>query len=291
MKTPFKFVRLASFLFALTVLAVACDLNQLTASNVVVATILSSPAIDVRGAAVAGTGLDASVPFDGGLPIDAGVTIPPQNLVTVFFGDKGAGLETAPTGIAGATVTLQQVGGGSFTLNDVGAGNYVLVDGGFTYTSGATYDFNIVHNNSTFIAEVANVPVQERVPAFHPAAGYVELTAGQPFAFTRPEPPSGQEPPLAFINVFAVSPQGASQDPTYTTVPATPLQFLKLVVAPSDWKKQQLEIPGTAFPDPDRNYVIILQSAKLGGPKSSNLFTGSAIIAGTADVAIVKTRP
>jgi hypothetical protein len=291
MKTPLKFVCAGFCLAALAVVAVACDLNQLTANNVVVATILSSPAIEVRGQALAGIGLDGSVPdVDGGIPIDAGVTIPPQNVVTVFFGTKGPGLDTAPTGIAGATVTLQEVGGGTFPLSDVGGGTYALVDGGFAYASGATYNFNIVHNNTTFVAEVAKVPMQERVPAFHPPAGYVELQAGTPFAFTRPEPAPGEELPLAFINVYAVSAQGTSKDPTYSTLPSTPLQFLKLVVAPSDWKKQQMEIPGTAFPDPQKNYVVVLQSAKLGGPKSSNLFTGSAVVAGTADVAIIKTR-
>ena len=44
------------------------------------------------------------------------------------------------------------------------------------------------------------------------------------------------------------------------------------------------------FPDPDMNYIVVFQSAKLGGPKSDNLFSGSAILAGTADVAIIKTR-
>ncbi len=48
-------------------------------------------------------------------------------------------------------------------------------------------------------------------------------------------------------------------------------------------------IPGTAFPEKDHNYVIVLQSAKIGGPKSENLFSGSAILGGTADIGIVKT--
>ena len=44
------------------------------------------------------------------------------------------------------------------------------------------------------------------------------------------------------------------------------------------------------FPEPDRNYVILLQSAKLGGASSENLFIGSAVIAGVADVGVVKTH-
>lgn len=292
MKTPSNLVRLTLCLALLLLIPAACDLNQLTASEVAVATVLSTPPIELRGEAVAGQGLDAGLPaLDGGLPFDAGVTIPKQTLVTLYFGNKGPGLDQAPTGITGASVTLQEVGGPTFTLEEVGGGTYALGDAGFAYKSGATYDFSIAHNNATYLAEVANVPQEERVPQFHPAAGYVELTAGQPFAFTRPEPPAGQNSPLGFVSVFPVDSSSGKGDPTYTNLPQTPLQFLKLVVAPGDWTKQQMEIPGTAFPLPDKNYVIILQSAKLGGPKSSNLFTGSAIIAGAADVAIVKTRP
>ena len=89
-----------------------------------------------------------------------------------------------------------------------------------------------------------------------------------------------------------ISRDGKQGDPTYTNVPKTPVEFLKLVVAPGKpWQETQVTIPGSAFPDKEKNYVILLQSAKLGGPVGENLFTGSAIIAGTADVGIVKTRP
>ena len=291
MKTPSKIISLA-LLSSSLVLVAACSLfNQATASVVAVATIISTPETEIRGEAVAGTpDFDAGIALDGGLPFDAGVTVPPQNLVLVYVGNKGASLDTAPTGITGATVTLQEVGGPSYTLAEVGEGNYALGDAGFVYKGGATYDFTIVSNNQTYLAEVEGVPVQERVPAFHPAAGYVDLAAGQAFSFNRPEPSAGQQPQLGFITVFPISQSGGKGDPTYTNVPQTPLQFLKLVVAPSDWTKLQMEIPGTAFPQADTNYVIVLQSAKLGGPKSENLFAGSAILAGTADLAIVKTR-
>lgn len=298
MKTPSKIVRVVLSLVALAVGAVACDLgkltNQATASAVAVGMVLYTPPTEVKGDALAFDAglnqLDAGITFDGGIIADAGVTIPAQTIVALYFGNKGANLDTAPTGVAGATVTLQEVGGGTYTLDDKGGGNYSLsMDAGFTYKSGATYDFTIVNANQTYVAEVEKVPDIEHIAAFHPAAGYVELNAGDAFTFTRPEPPSGEELPLGFINVIPVTQSGGGGT-TYTNVPSTPLQFLKLVVAPGDWKKQSVEIPGTAFPEPGTNYLIILQSAKLGGPKSDNLFTGSPIIAGTADIAIVKTR-
>lgn len=281
---------------------VACDLqkigNQATARAVAVSTVLSTPAVEIKAGALAG--IDASIPtFDAGITIDAGlledagVTIPPQNVVLVFFGQRqGEGLDLAPTPTTGANVTLTEKGGATWPLTDQGAGNYTLTgDAGFAYKDNATYTFNIASGGSTYVAEVERVPAQERIPRFHDAPGYIEINAGDAVTFLRPEPTSGQQRNLGFINVFPVDKSGSQGNTTYTNIPKTPLAFLKLIVAPDDWLQSSVTIPGTAFPEKDKNYVIILQSAKLGGPKSDNLFSGSAILAGTADVGIVKTRP
>ncbi len=293
-------------LAVVALLASGCDLqkigNQATARTVAVSTLLSTPAVEVKAEAVASNGLDAGLAdldagllLDGGVLLsDAGVTVPAQNLAFVFFGQRqGESLDTAPVGTAGAQVTLAEVGGGRFPLEDLGGGNYSLTaaDAGFTYRDGATYNFEIVHAGATYVAEVTRVPTKEVITQFHPPAGYVELEAGAAFTFTRPDPPSGEDRHLGFVNVFPLSREGSQGQPTFTNVPTTPLAFLKLVVAPNDWKTTTVTVPGTAFPDRDTNYLVVLQSAKLGGPKSDNLFTGSAILAGTADVAVIKTRP
>lgn len=301
-------------LFALTLLviafAVACDLqktaNQISARTVVVATVLSTPAVTIKPEAIAG--LDASIPtfdagiiFDGGLPIDfrdAGIPIPSQNVVVLFLGQRqGDNLDVAPTGVAGAQVTLQQAGGASFKLNETGGGNYLLSgdDAGFKYQSNATYSFSVLSSGETYVAEVAQVPPEERIAAFESSRGFIDQQAGQPLTFVRPEPAPGQRLNLGFVNVFPIDPNGnQSAMPTYTNVPTTPLQFLKLigdaVGAQTEYRAQSITIPGTAFPERDRNYIVLFQSAKTGGPKSDNLFSGSAIIAGTAAVGIVKTR-
>jgi hypothetical protein len=284
----------------------ACDFqkigNQATARAVAVSTLLTTPPVELKPEAIAGGGfdaglgdLDAGALLDAGLlPTDAGVTVPPQNLAFVFFGQRqGEGLDTAPMGVPGATVTLVEVGGGRFALADQGGGNYALTeaDAGFVYRDGATYNFEIVSGGTTYVAEVVRVPPRENIAQFRPPGGFVELNAGEPFTFTRPDPPMGEDRHLGFINVFPINREGQQGQPTYTNIPTTPLDFLKLVVAPNDWKKTTVTIPGTAFPARDANYLVVLQSAKLGGPKSDNLFTGSAILAGTADVAIIKTRP
>jgi hypothetical protein len=299
------FTRLALGAFAFAALA-GCDLqklgNQAQARTVAVSTLLSTPRIEVKGAAVAGNGLDAGglIPVDAGITLDAGVfvsdagiTIPAQNLAFVFFGQRqGDTLDSPPVGVEGAAAKLQRVGGASFALADEGSGAYALpADAGFTYESGATYQFEFGLMNQTYVAEVEDVPAREQIDEFDPPAGYVELEAGSPFAFHRPDPPPGRVRNFGFVNVFPVSSDGSQGAVTYTNIPSTALGFLKLVVAPGDWQKTRVEIPGSAFPERDRNYVIVLQSAKLGGPKSENLFTGSAILAGTADVLIVKTKP
>ncbi|MFZ5443722.1 MAG: hypothetical protein ACOZQL_27190 [Myxococcota bacterium] len=292
-------LQIALALFALS----ACDIqkigNQATATTVAVSTLLSTPSFEVKAGAIAGNGLDASLPdldagaiLDAGFNVtDAGYVVPAQNLAFVFFGQRGSSLDVAPTGTAGATASLIEVGGPRFTLDDQGGGSYALSpDAGFTYKDNATYQFEFKHQAQTFVAEVTRVPTRENIPEFHPAAGYLELTAGQELTFTRPDPPQGQDRNFGFVNVFPISAQSGQGQPTYTNIPTTALGFLKLIAAPNEWKSTVVTIPGTAFPDRDANYIVVLQSAKLGGPKSDNLFSGSAILAGTADVAIVKTR-
>lgn len=311
MKIAPKMLRVSIAAAALVCGALACDFqktaNQISARSVVVATLLSTPAVTIKPEAVAG--LDASIPvpdggfaFDaGGLSVDfrdAGIPIPAQNVVVVFFGQRqGENLDSPPTGVPGAKVTLQQVGGPSFALDETGGGNYLLAgeDAGFRYTSNATYQFSILSAGETYVAEVAQVPPEERIPAFESQKGYVDQPAGQPLTFVRPEPPPGQRLNLGFVNVFPIDPSGRqAPTPTYTNVPTTPLQFLKLigdaVGAQTEYRAQSVTIPGTAFPERDRNYLVLFQSAKTGGPKSDNLFSGSAIIAGTAAVGIIKTR-
>lgn len=310
MKIAPKMLRLFSLALLVSAFAVACDLqktaNQISARTVVVATVLSTPPVTIKPEAIAG--IDASIPsfdagivFDGGLPIDfrdAGIPIPAQNVVVLFLGQRqGDSLDVAPTGVAGAQVTLQQAGGAAFRLTESGGGNYLLSgeDAGFKYQSNATYSFSVLSAGETYVAEVAQVPPEERIGAFESSRGFIDQTAGQPLTFVRPEPAPGQRLNLGFVNVFPIDPSGKqSPMPTYTNVPTTPLQFLKLigdaVGAQTEYRAQSITIPGTAFPDRDRNYIVLFQSAKTGGPKSDNLFSGSAIIAGTAAVGIVKTR-
>jgi len=199
--------------------------------------------------------------------------------------------DLAPTPTTGADVRLTERGGSSWKLAETGNGNY-LVDGdaGFVYVANASYDFAITSAGNSYTASLENAPPPERIAAFHPASSYVDQAAGAAFVFARPDPPAGQERNLGFVTVFSVSDSGQKGDVTWTNVPKTPLDYLKLVVAPTDWKQTTVTVPGTAFPNPSTWYVIMMQSAKLGRPASDNLFLASGILAGTADFGVVRTH-
>lgn len=284
---------------AIAVIAItACDDlkktgNQLQAKKVMVATILSTPPVQFSPVAMAGAdaGFDAGVAFEG----DAGtVTVPPQTAAFVFFGQMDhESLDTPPQPVTSATVSVRAVGEQPTTLNEAGQGNYQLTsqdDTAFAYKSGADYEFQVDYQGATYLGKVTQAPQLERIDAFHPASGYIDHAAGADFAFTRPDAPAGQERNLGFITVFPVSDQGEKGAPTYTNMPSNPLQFLELVALPSRWRQTNVTVPGSAFPNPDSTYVLVLQAVKLGGPESDNLFTGSAILAGTAEVAVLRTH-
>jgi hypothetical protein len=293
---------------------------QLQAKHVMVATLLHTPAIDIRAEAIAG--LDASflnffdggipsfdggftlpdggaIPFDAGLLpfdlFDAGILIPPQTGVFTFFGTRnGEGLmQSAPTPISGTTMTMTLEGGSEYALKDLGQGTFQLTtqdDTTLNYEPGANYRFTAKADNQTFIAIAAEVPQQETIPQFHPEGrSYISIDAGSDFTFRRPDAPSGSERDLAFVIVIPIDREGKQAEPTYTDVPQQALDILTLVVAPSKFKKTLVTIPGRAFPERDRNYIILVQSAKLGRADTDNLFAGSAIIGGSADIGIVKT--
>jgi hypothetical protein len=95
---------------------------------------------------------------------------------------------------------------------------------------------------------------------------------------------------VGFITVFPVSGSGERGEPTYSNAPQTPLAFLKLVALPAEWKQGTVTVPGEAFPKPAQTYLVVFQAVKTGGPKSDNLFTGSAVLAGTGEVGVIRTH-
>lgn len=307
-----KKLLLSSAVAAAVFVFVACDLektsNQLQANKVMVATVLSTPPVTISPLALAG--VDANffpADFDGGVPPndggfdgggfffgDGGLTIPGQTGAIVFFGMRqNQSLDAPPDGLTGAAVTVTPDAGPVTTLNEDGAGSYSRTsqsDSNFKYISGADYTFTATYKGETFTGKVEKAPPLENISEFHPPRGYIEMAAGSAFTFARPEAPTNESRNLGFVQVFPIKEDGTKGDPTYTNIPKTPLDFLKLIAAPAEWRGSPVTIPGTAFPQSKRTYIIVFQSVKSGGPESDNLFTGSALLAGTAEIGIVKTQ-
>lgn len=298
--------KLLSVVIAAAVLAafpLACDLqttgSQIQAEKIMVATILGTPPIDISASAIAGVdggSFDAgALPDDAGITFDGGtVTLPPQTAAFVFFGERdNSSLDTPPEPLNGATVTVTAEGGTAFTLNAAGDGNYELTsqdDETFEYKSGANYTFTVVLQGETYTGRVEEAPQIERVEALHPPSGYIDHTANAPFTLTRPPAPSGQTRNIGFATVFPVSESGERGEHTWTNIPDSPLEFLQIVAVPGKWRKDTIEVPGSAFPQPKMTYVLVMQAVKLGSAESANLFKGSGIFAGTAEVGIFRTK-
>ncbi|MCY1034489.1 hypothetical protein OV207_23760 [Corallococcus sp. BB11-1] len=270
----------------------ACDLektgNQLSADHVMVGTLLATPQVDVSATAMAG--YDAGTFGDGGMDV---VSFPAQTAAFVFFGTK-SGANSQPEGVSGATVALQPVGSATpVALNGQGGGSYGVTSDStddLTYASGATYSFTANKDNVRYVGQVENSPTKEAITALHPAEGFVRLNANTAFGFDRPAPPANTDRTLGFVTVVPLSANGEKGTATYSNVPTTPVEFLQLAAVPATFREARVTIPGTAFPNPKQTYLVIFQAVRMGGAESDNLFLGSVMLAGTAEVGIVRTN-
>ncbi|WP_257455923.1 hypothetical protein [Archangium lipolyticum] len=281
---------------ALLLSPLACDLgktgNQILAENVMVGTLFSTPDVNVSAAAMAG--YDAGTLPDGGIPEGERITIPGQTAALVFFGTRN-GEQGTPQPLANATVRLEPQNGSPLTLDNKGAGTYgqtsdVLGDGGIKYQSGATYRFVATQGGNSYVGVVEEAPALERIARLHPPEGFISHTANQGLTLQRPPVAGNQARTLGFVTVVPLGDNGEKGQPTYTNVPKEPLDFLEIVLAPVEWQKESIVIPGSAFPNPESNYLVVFQTVKTGGPESENLFVGSALLVGTADLGMVHTK-
>ncbi|HEX5746408.1 MAG TPA: hypothetical protein VFZ09_09190 [Archangium sp.] len=289
-----KRILLSAAVTALLVAPLACNFDQLLAEKVMVGTLLSTPDVDVS--LVAMSGLDAGTLPDGGIPPgEERITIPGQTEAFVFFATRD-GEQGTPEPLSDATVRIEIQNGGSLALEKQGedTGMYSLKsdygdDAGVKYVNGATYNFVAVHGGNSHVGQVKDAPALERIEALHPAGGYVRHAANQSLTLRRPTESGGKPLTLGFVTVVPLDMEGRKGAITYTNMPKEPLDFLQLVTATGEWQQEILSIPGTAFPQKDSNYLVIFQTAQLGGPQSDNLFTGSTLLVGTADIGLVHT--
>ncbi|MBN9684072.1 MULTISPECIES: hypothetical protein [unclassified Corallococcus] len=270
----------------------ACDLekttNQLKADHVIVGTLLATPQVDVSASAMAGYDAGTFGGPDGG---DV-VNFPGQTAAFVFFGTK-SGENAQPQGVSGATVTLNTGSSAGVPLNGQGGGSYGVTSDStddLTYASGATYSFFAEQNGTKYEARVEDAPTKEAIAKFHPEEGFVRHDANTAFAFDRPAPPANQDRTLGFVTVVPLGANGEKGQATYSNVPTSPVEFLQLAATPALFREARVTIPATAFPNPKQTYLVIFQAVRMGGPESDNLFLGSVVLAGTAEVGIVRTN-
>ncbi len=289
---------LSTAVTALLLPLLACDLektgNQILAKRVMVGTLLSTP--DVAFSPAAAAGIDAGTLPDGGPVIDDKITVPGQTAALVFFGTR-EGDQGTPEPIANANVRIEVVNGSQYNLESEGAGTYGHTsdfgdDAGVKYQPRATYRFVAVENGTSHVGTVEDAPDLEKINALHPAEGYVRHTANQGLTLQRPAVAANQERTHGFVTVVPLSDNGDKGEPTYNSMPKDPLGLLELVALPTAPSlAASLTIPGEAFPQKDSNYLVIFQTVRTGGAESDNLFVGSALMVGTADVGLVHTQP
>lgn len=273
-----------------TLSPLACNLaDQISAEEVMLGTLFSTPEVTITPAAFVGG--------DGGTP-DAGptFTLPQQTAALAFFGtreDEGG----LPSPLANATLRLETGSAApAVALESQALGTYGLTssgnDGRLRYQPGAEYRLSATLGGERFTSAVKEAPPVERIEALHPASGYVTHMTGQALRLQRPAVSPGRERPLGFVTVVPVSSNGQQGQPTYSTLPSPldPLAFLQLVLDTSEQRAAAIELPASAFPEREATYLVIFQSASLGGPETGNLFIGSALLVGAADVGVVRTR-
>lgn len=259
-----------------------CDLTQkATASRLAAATLLASPAYTL------------TFTVDGGA-FDAG-TLPGQTVAALYFGERESD-SAAPRGLLGAKVTVAfpAVAAG-LSLGDKGAGQYTLdsiQDAKLAYVAGALYTFKMVHGD-TYTGAV-KAPPQETISQFHPSPFRpISQTVSTPLTLNRKVLGPGEVRKAAFTVVTPLDANGQKgTSPTFSDVPSDATALLDFVINDGKWKKDTIELPATAFPQAKTRYLVAVTAVEKGSQDqfSSNLFIGSAFVAGSSDFGLVETR-
>lgn len=257
-----------------------CDLfsqlGKLNNPTVMVGTLISTPAFTVDSKALGLSGMNC-----------APCEFPARTTAYTYFGTRPSGeaLAAAPTGLSGASVTLNMNGGGSWPLNDNDQGNYLLSPiPSFTYQPHVRYWLTTAYQGYSFEVQVTDPPYPEKIEDFKRV---IFQGANSPFTLTRPQSSSR---PIGFVAVFRLTQNGLSDAPTYTNVPTSAQGLISLVTAPDIWKTPSVIIPSTAFPDSDSAYAIVFTTVVLDTQTSSTLSLGSSMMAGSSDIGIVSTH-
>ncbi len=253
-------MRRATLLTALALLAGCSVAQQLQNRKVLVAAVLSSPTVSV------------------GFVIQSGLVT-----AQLFFGER-QDLSQPPTGLTGATVTLTATNGSvvnTYTLGAVsakGAGWYQATDS-IQFTPGTTtFQFKAVYKGEEFSGSVQAPPAAAITGLQNHLFPARSLSSTLPLTLAR----AGTDP--AFYAVVKSSASADVANATCTNAPVTDAgKLVQFVLDDSAWTVPSFDLPASpCFPSAD-TYVVSLTTVAKSTNVSSNLFLGSAVIAGAAD--------
>jgi hypothetical protein len=259
-------MRLATAVAALALLAGCTELQQLGNHKVLAGAVLNSPSLSAGP-----------------------VTLGDATTAQVFFGERKDDLSQAPTGLTGATVVLTWDGnatGVTLSPGPQGAGWY-QTSSGITYTEGATYRVKVTYQGEDFTASV-QAPTRPKIenatlfllPPVSYASGTVTITR------------VGTSD--AFYAVFRTTSNPSDMaNATCTNAPVNDAGALVTYILGDDtpYKATSFTLPKSpCFPSNDA-YVVTLTAVAKSTSTSTNLFTGSALLAGAADAAVQTFTP
>jgi hypothetical protein len=201
----------------------------------------------------------------------------------LFFGERQSDLNQAPTPLAASSVTLGWDGNpaGVALAPVTGKEGWHQAIGSIPYTPGVNYTFTVVYQGETFSGTVAapSAPTIKNAPDhLFPPETYSEFTS-----LTLQRDGTAD----AFYAAFDAASSTDLDAATCTNAPVNDAgTLLQFVLDDAAWKAASFDLPKSpCFPSAG-TYVVSLTTVEKSSSVSSNLFLGSAVMAGASDGAV-----
>ncbi len=260
-------MRLAAALAAVALLA-GCDLvKKVENRKILTAAVLASPTAVSPG----------------------GDTITSATTAQLFFGERQSDLSQPPTPLAASSATLSWDGAaaGAASLTAVtGKAGWYQASSGIAYAAGTRYTFKVVYQGEEFSGAV-QAPSPSRITNADATTHVFEPGAYGGTSLTVTRDVSGG----AADAIYAAF---RSDDLAHATCDNAPFddagKFVQFVLDDAAWKVTSFVLPKSpCFPSLG-TYAVTLTTVEKSTDVSSNLFLGSAVLAGSADVAVLTVQ-
>jgi len=257
-------------------MGVSCSPDKKPAREVMLGIVWDAPEADFE------TAFRAAHPDAGTLP---SYVVPAETSARLFFGELDEDDANDVTGIDDATAVLK-VKEVEVPMENEGSGGFLAP--GFVYAPGEPHSMTATRAAKSFVVEVQSAPARETVALFHEgaaASGELLHPTGTPLTLQRSAGAEG----LGFVTVMPVDVEGFREEQVYSTLPDG-LAAYRTLLNPTSYTQTSLTIPGDAFSQPNTVYLVYFTKA-LTGEASEGLEGTSNLVAGVADVGVVRTPP